>query len=90
MHRKIFIPIIIILFSFNLNAQNWNEIFYLDDEAMFLVDEREYEKAIDVYKKMLREITDYSLVKYKIGKLYLQTDDQKKLAINFLEEGFKG
>ncbi len=89
MFKNILILFIIVLFNFQISAQDWNEIYYLDDEAMFLVEEGEYEKAIDTYKKMLREISDYSLAKYKIGKLYLQTDDQKNLAISFLEEASK-
>ncbi|NOQ27393.1 MAG: hypothetical protein GQ564_18680 [Bacteroidales bacterium] len=89
MFKNILILLIIFLFNINLSAQDWNEIYYLDDDALFFVEEGEYEKAIDTYKKMLREISDYSLAKYKIGKLYLQTDDQKNLAISFLEEASK-
>ena len=89
MFKNILIPFIIILFSINLSAQDWNEIYYLEGDARFLIDEKEYGKAIDVYKKMLKEIPEFSLVKYKIGLLYLKTDDQKKLAIKFLEDASK-
>jgi len=69
-----------------ISAQDWNEIYYLEGEAQFLVEEKQYEKAIDVYRRMIREVPDHSYAKYKIGQLYLKTEDQKDRAIEFLEE----
>ena len=79
----------LILFSSALHAQDWNEIFYLEGEAEYLVEEKEYEKAIDIYRRMLREAPDHSMVKFKIGELYLLTDDQKERSFEFLEAAAK-
>jgi tetratricopeptide (TPR) repeat protein len=86
MYKNLSFLLLIILFSGGLFAQDWNEIYYLDTEAQYLVEENEYEKAIDVYRKMLKEVPNYSFVKYKIGLLYLKTDDLKNRAVEILEE----
>jgi len=86
MYKNLSFLLLIILFSSGLFAQDWNEIYYLDSEAQYLVEENEYEKAIDVYRKMLKEVPKYSFVKYKIGLLYLKTDNLKNRAIEILEE----
>ncbi|MFC2096530.1 SPOR domain-containing protein [Bacteroidota bacterium] len=89
MFKILRIFIVLILVNNTLHAQDWNEIFYLESEAEYLVEEREYEKAIDIYRRMLREVPDHSMAKFKIGELYLRTDDQKARAIEFLEEAAK-
>ncbi|MDA3954947.1 MAG: hypothetical protein PF485_14970 [Bacteroidales bacterium] len=89
MFKNILIPFILFFFSFSIYAQDWNEIYYLEGDAQYLIEEHEYEKAINIYKKMLREIPEFSLAKYKIGLLYLKTDDKKNLAITFLEDASK-
>ncbi len=86
MYKNLSFLLLIILFSSGLFAQDWNEIYYLEGEAQYLVEENEYEKAIDVYRKMIKEVPDYSYVKYKIGLLYLKTDDLKNRAVEPLEE----
>ncbi len=86
MYKNLSFLLLIILFSSGLFAQDWNEIYYLEGEAQYLIEENEYEKAIDVYRKMFKEVTKYSYVKYKIGLLYLKTDDLKNRAIESLEE----
>ena len=84
---KIFrLLLIFILINSTLHAQDWNEIYYLEDEAQYLLEEKKYEKAIDIYRRMIREVPEHSLAKYKIGQLYLLTDDQKDRAIEYLEE----
>lgn len=89
MHKNLLFLFFIILVSNGLFAQDWNEIYYLEGEAQYLVEEKNYDKAIDIYRKMIREIPDYSYAKYKIGLLYLRTDDQKNRAIEYLEEASK-
>jgi hypothetical protein len=86
MYKNILLFIISLLFLQDIYAQDWNEIYYLESEAHYLIEERQYLKAIDMFQRMLREIPEYSLAKYRIGQLYLQTDDQKEKAIKFLEE----
>ena len=86
MYKNLSFLLFIILFNSGLFAQDWNEIYYLEGEAQYLVEENEYEKAIDIYRKMIKEVPNYSYVKYKIGLLYLKTDDLKNRAIESLEE----
>ncbi len=87
---KIFRILLIAIFIHkSLFAQDWNEIFYLETDAEYFVEERDYEKAIDIYKRILREVPDHSMAKAKIGELYLLTDDLKHHAIEFLEEASK-
>jgi hypothetical protein len=86
MHKNVLLLFFIILLSKGLFAQDWNEIYYLEGEAQFLVEEKQYDKAIDIYRRMIREVPEHSFAKYKIGLLYLLTDDQKNMAIEYLEE----
>lgn len=86
MHKNVLLLFFIILFSKGLFAQDWNEIYYLEGEAQYLVEEKQYDKAIDIYRRMIREVPEHSFAKYKIGLLYLLTDDQKNMAIEYLEE----
>ena len=69
-----------------IHAQDWNEIYYLESDAQYFIEEKEYDKAIDIYRKIIKEIPEHSLAKYKIGKLYLLTDDQKDRSIEYFEE----
>ena len=86
MYKKILYLLTLLLFSSGLFAQDWNEIYYLEGEAQYLIEEKQYDKAIDIYRRMIREIPEHSYAKYKIGQLYLQTDDEKDRAIQYLEE----
>lgn len=86
MYKNVLLFIICLFCLHAINAQDWNEIYYLEGEAQYLIEERKYDKAIDIYRRMIREIPDNSYAKYKIGRLYLQTDDQKEKAIAYLEE----
>ena len=86
MYKIVRLFLIFILINSTLLAQDWNEIYYLEDEAQYLLEEKKYEKAIDIYRRMIREVPEHSLAKYKIGQLYLLTDDQKDRAIEYLEE----
>jgi len=86
MYKNILFLLIIFLLSCKISAQDWNEIYYLEGEAQFLIEEKQYDKAIDVYRRMIREVPDHSYAKYKIGQLYLKTDGQKDHAIQYLEE----
>ncbi|MBU8893723.1 MAG: hypothetical protein KOO66_13165 [Bacteroidales bacterium] len=86
MFKKIKLFLFLILLNSSLFAQDWNEIYYLEGEAQYLIEENEYEKAIDVYRRMIKEVPNHSFAKYKIGQLYLMTDDQKSTSIEYLEE----
>ncbi|MCB2197134.1 MAG: tetratricopeptide repeat protein [Bacteroidetes bacterium] len=86
MYKNVLLFIICLLFIQDIFAQDWNEIYYLEGEAQYLIEERKYDKAIDIYQRMVREIPDNSYAKYKIGVLYLKTDDQKEKAVEYLEE----
>ncbi|MFC2104479.1 tetratricopeptide repeat protein [Bacteroidota bacterium] len=86
MYKNILLLSILLLAKSVLFAQDWNEIYYLEDEAQYFIAEKEYDKAIDIYRRILKEIPDHSLAKFKIGKYYLLTDDQKNRAIEYLLE----
>lgn len=86
MYKNVLLILICLLNIQVIFAQDWNEIYYLEGEAQYLIEEKKYDKAIDIYRRMIREIPDHSYAKYKIGRLYLQTDDQKEKAIEYLEE----
>lgn len=86
MAKKGTILLFMILFFISLSAQNWNEIYYLENEAEYLLEEKNFEKAIEMYQKILKEIPDNSFIKFKIGLVYLETDNQKEKAITILEE----
>lgn len=86
MYKNILLFFTCLLFIQDISAQDWNEIYYLEGEAQYLIEERKYDKAIDIYRRMIREIPDNSYAKYKIGVLYLKTDDQKEKAVEYLEE----
>lgn len=86
MYKNFRLLLVLILISSTLHAQDWNEIYYLEDEAQYLLEEKKYEKAIDIYGRIIREVPKHSLAKYKIGQIYLLTDDQKDRAIVYLEE----
>jgi len=86
MYKYILFLFFIILFNSVLIAQDWNEIYLLEGEAQYALEEKDYENAIDVYRRMLKEVPKHSFAKYRIGQLYLLTDDQKEKAIEYLEE----
>lgn len=86
MFKKTILIINLIIISFVPYAQDWNEIYFLENEAHYLEQEFQYEKAIDNYKRILRDVPNHSLIKFYIGKAYLKTDDQKDQAVSFLEE----
>ena len=86
MFKKTLLIIFLTFFCITLNAQDWSEIYYLEDEAHYLVSEHQYEKAIDNFNRILRDVPNHSLIKFYIGKTYLLTDDQKNKAIDYLEQ----
>jgi hypothetical protein len=86
MYKNLLFLFFIILLNSGLLAQDWNEIYNLEGDAQYALEEKDYQNAIDVYRRMLKEVPEHSFAKYKIGLLYLLTDDQKDLAISYLEE----
>jgi tetratricopeptide (TPR) repeat protein len=89
MIKKFLIIIFLSFGSFSLSAQNWNEIYYLESEAEYLLQEKNYEKAIEMYEKILKEIPNSSFIKFQIGHVYLNTDEQQEKAIPFFEEALE-
>ncbi|MFP4024499.1 MAG: SPOR domain-containing protein [Thiohalospira sp.] len=86
MTKKVIILFLMIFSSFSLTGQNWNEIYYLESDAEYFQEEKNYEKAIEMYQKILKEIPNSSFIIFKIGLAYLSTDDQKEKAVSILEE----
>lgn len=70
-------------------SQNWGDIFYMDMDAEYLLDEKKYDKAIEIYERILKKVPNSAFVKFKIGITYLKTDDQQNKAISYLEEAVK-
>ncbi|MDK2979626.1 MAG: hypothetical protein PWP52_2340, partial [Bacteroidales bacterium] len=89
MIKKSLIIIFLSFGSFSLSAQNWNEIYYLENEAEYFLKEKNFEKAIDMYEKILKEIPNSSFIKFQIGHVYLNTDEQQEKAIPFFEEALE-
>ena len=86
MFKKVKILILIIFIPATIFAQNWNEIYYMESDAEYFLQEKDYDKAIRAYEKILRDVPESANVKFKLGKIYLETDDQKELAIEFLKQ----
>ncbi len=86
MCRNVLLILIFTLCSNVLFSQDWHEIYYLEGEAQYFIDERKYDKAIDIYRRIIREVPENTYAKYKIGRLYLQSDSEKELAIEYLED----
>ncbi|MEE4198001.1 MAG: hypothetical protein V2I54_10170 [Bacteroidales bacterium] len=89
MIKKVLIILSLSLASFSLDAQNWNEVYYLETEAEYFLKEKNFEKAIEMYEKILEEIPNSSFIKFQIGHAYLNTDEQKDKAIPYFEEALK-
>jgi tetratricopeptide (TPR) repeat protein/cell division septation protein DedD len=79
----------ILLVTNSLFSQNWNDIFYMETDADYALEEKNYEKALDIYQRILKKVPESALIKFKIGLTYLKTDDQQHLAINYLEQAAK-
>lgn len=67
-------------------GQNWNKIVMDERDAEYLVATMQYDKAIDAYKKILREVPQSASIKSRIGYCYLQTDDKQLEALPFLKD----
>jgi len=55
-------------------------------DAEYLVATMQYDKAVEAYKKILREVPQSASIKSRIGYCYLQTDDKQLEALPFLKE----
>ena len=86
MFKKVKILLVIIFIPVSLFAQDWNEIYYMESDAEYFLQERDFAKAIRTYEKILDDVPESANVKFKLGKTYLETDDQKDLAIEFLKQ----
>jgi len=61
---------------------------YETDAENYMFD-RQFDKAIEVFKKASKLVPDFASFKFRIGYCYLNTDDQKEEAISYLEEAAK-
>jgi tetratricopeptide (TPR) repeat protein/cell division protein FtsN len=89
MKRYLTIVFLLLITSSISFSQNWNDIFYMETEADYALEEKKYDKAIEIYQKILKKVPESALIKFKIGITYLKTDDQKHLSISFLEDAVK-
>ncbi len=53
-------------------------------DAENLMFEKQFEKAADVFKKVLKDLPDNANIKFRIGYCYLNTDDKKNEALSYL------
>ena len=67
------------------NAQNWNKIAMSEQDAMFLLSQRKFDKAADLYLKILKEAPQSANLKSKVGYCLLNTDSRKLESIPYLE-----
>lgn len=89
MRRYLLVISIILLVTNSLFSQNWNDIFYMETDADYALEEKNYEKALDIYQRILKKVPESALIKFKIGLTYLKTDDQQQMAISYLEQAAK-
>lgn len=72
---------------FNLSfSQNWNKIAMSEQDAMFLLSQRKFDKAADLYIKILKEAPKSANLKSKVGYCLLRTDSRQLESIPYLEE----
>lgn len=90
MHRIRLVLFFIFLFlTASTYSQDWNRIFMYETDAENYMFDRQFDKAIETFKKAAKLLPDYASIKFKIGYCYLNTDDQKKEALSYLEEAAK-
>ena len=89
MKRYLLIFLQVILLNSYLYSQNWGDIFYMETDAEYLLEEKKYDKAIEIYERILKKVPNSAFVKFKIGITYLKTDDQQSKAIPYLEDAVK-
>ena len=77
MNKRLFGFILLLLLSFNSFAQSEIENFI--KEGIQFHDNREYDKAIETYKKALKLDPNSTLVNYEIALSYFQKETIKKL-----------
>ncbi len=61
----------------------------METDADYALEEKNYEKALDIYQRILKKVPESALIKFKIGLTYLKTDDQQQMAISYLEQAAK-
>ena len=87
--RRICRVALIVAFSFLFlcgNGQNWNKIALLEQDAMFLIAQRKFDKAADLYLKLLKEAPQSANLKSKVGYCLLHTDSRQQESVTYLEQ----
>jgi tetratricopeptide (TPR) repeat protein len=64
-------------------------VYSKEIEAEQLMGEKQFEKAADKFKEALKLVPNSGSLSYKVGICYLFTDDNKHLALEFLEKAAK-
>ncbi len=78
-----------VCFSLLLNlsfSQNWNKIAMAEQDAFFLLSQRKFDKAADMYLKILKDAPKSANLKSKVGFCLLHTDSRQLESIPYLEE----
>jgi len=86
MFRDFIFLLLFCFFSTNIFGQDWNEIYYLETDAEYFIAEKAYEKAILTYERILKDVPNSANHKFKLGKTYLLTDDQKDKALEYFKQ----
>lgn len=75
-----------ILTLMTMTAQTLSKNDPLKFDADYYLMEKEFTKALNTYKNILRSEPDNADIKYKIGICYLNSENEKDLAIKYLDE----
>ncbi|SDC92445.1 WD40-like Beta Propeller Repeat [Williamwhitmania taraxaci] len=82
---RIALIIAYLILSLYVHGQNWNKIAMSEQDAMFLLSQRKYDKAADLYLKILKEAPQSGNLKSKVGYCLLHTDSRQLESIPYLE-----
>ncbi len=67
-------------------SQDWNKMFMYQMDAENFMFEKQFDKAAETFQKALKITPDNANIKFRIGYCYLNTDDKKNEALNYLQE----
>ncbi len=90
MHKIRFILLVCFILANNsIYSQDWNKIMSYEFDAENFMADKQFEKAAETFKKASKQVPENLNFKFKIGFCYLNTDDKKNLAIQYLEQATK-
>jgi Tol biopolymer transport system component len=84
--KKVTLLIFVVFIGIAVFAQTSSKNDDLKFDADYYLMQREFDKALDIYLKVLRSEPENADVQYRIGICYLNSEDEKEKAIAYFEE----